>query len=1015
LAAAYCNTLSGCEIWIDPGTYTVSGATPVDLENIKLIGADGNGITQINLTGTGKFLVKDTSFSELNINIGAISGASGLDVKYNAASASSVLFSKVNFSTTSGKYVLGSTAGTAPTTIVNFMTCAEAAADPGAFINAKVSAGLNTGTSSIYVINLLTKDPLKISDWPVTIVGGSNVVTTGTITSVPDRTIYVSQEMDINNAIQSLVTSGGGGVVKLLVGTHTITAPIMVNSNNIAIVGEGPGTIINVPSAGWTGGTGATVAALQVGAAAGTAPVNNVIIRDLIVQVQPDIHGIKINGGSENKVIDTIVKSTGTKNSTHTAIVFTDSTAPSAAAGVRMTASRNIINRDDSATTTCDTTLYPSNHCWVDGVHFDGDAALVGQLFGYGNGLQDSIISENIVNEVKQTCYAFSNVKASGIFSNRARNIGYNTGAGAPFGLFVNNANDVSVINNTVETNNYTSTIGIEAYSNVQNTTFIGNTVNSGGGSNYAIAIDFRASATASNQNLVISNEFIGATTGIYIAAGNTSNIINTNKYLNVTTHVTDLGLYTKIESLHHQATSNPTVNDDITRDYRTGTIWINTATNATFISTNSSAGAAVWVANSGTFHTQNTDTGTNSTNFTLNNGNTNTNTTLTFGGTVPQTLTYNPTNVRFDLSKDLNITGNLTASGNTLLGATGAANTRLDVNGDLALRSTNVAVSNGVNNDLAVGAYSFIRLTGPTALFSITGLTGGVNGKVVTLYNTTTQPMTIMNNSGLSIAGNRILTLNNSDFILVQQGTVSLTYDSVLSNWIVTSGFGTQSLTSSALTLVNGNNADVSIGTAIYMRISGPTALFNLNGIAGGLNGRQITLFNSTNQPMVIKNEDTVGEATAANRILTVSGADIYIGGSNSPNTYGAVTLIYDGTSSRWTVINYNGTSKYNLTVNTGNNNNININSALVVEIATDPGGNFTITGILPNTDGAIIIIRNKTARNMTIANESAFSAAANRITTNTGANVSTTGAGAVTMYYDYNDQRWVITAAAV
>jgi hypothetical protein len=1007
LAAAYCNTLSGCEMWIDPGTYPVT--TVVDLENTKLIGADGNGITQISISGAGKLLVKDTFFYELNINVGAITGTIGLDVKYNAASSSSSLFSKVNFSTTAGKYVLGSTAGTAPTTIINFMNCAEAAADPGAFINLKASAGLNSATSAIYVINLLTKDPLKISDWPVSIVGGSNVVTTGTITSVPDRTIYVSQDMDINNAIQSLISSGGGGVVKLLVGTHTITSPIIVNSSNIAVVGEGPGTIINVPSAGWTGGTGATVAAIQVGAAAGTAPVNNVIVRDLVVQVEPDIHGIKVNGGSENKLIDTVVKSTGAKSTTHTAIVFTDSTT---SAGVRMTASRNIVNRDDSITNPGCGTASPGNHCWVDGIHFDGDAALVGQLFGYGNGLQDSIISENIVNEVQQTCYAFSKVKASGIFSNRARNIGYNTGGGAPFGLFVNNANDVSVINNTVETNNFTSTIGIGIYGNVQNSTFIGNTINSGGVANYAIAIDFRTGSTASNDNIVTSNEIIGATTGINIGTGHLRNIVTDNKFANTTTYVTDSGTYTKLETLHHQDTVNPTVNDDITRDYRVGTMWINTVTNVTFVITNSTAGAAVWTATSGATHTQNTDTGTNATNFTLNNGNTNANTTLTFGGTTPQTLTYNPTNIRFDLSKDLNITGNLTTSGNTLLGTTGTANTRLDINGDLALRSSNVTAVNGANNNLVIGAFSNIRITGPTAPFSITGLAGGVNGKIVTLFNTTAQPMTIANNSGSSLAANRIITNTNADHALLAGGTVTLTYDSTLSSWVQTAGYGNDTISTAALTLVNGTNADIALGNAVYFRISGPTALFNLNGFAGGINGRQITLFNSTNQPMVIHHEDTVNEATAANRITTVTGADIYIGGANSPNTYGAVTLIYDGVSSRWIVLSYNGTSKYNLTVATGNNNNVDVNSALVVEIATDPGGNFTITGILPNTDGAVLTIRNKTARNMTIANESGSSTAANRITTNTGGNIYTVGAGTVTMYYDYNDQRWVITA---
>jgi hypothetical protein len=809
-AATYCNTLSGCEMWIDPGTYPVT--TSVDLSNTKLYGADGGGITQISVTGSGQLLVKDTFFYELNI--GVATATPGINVVYNATSSSSALFSKVIFSTAaSGEYVFGSTAGTPPTTIINLVNCAEAHNDPGAFINTQALSGLNTGTSLISVINLLTKDPLKISNWPVTIVGGSNVVTTGTITSVPDRTIMVSPDMDANDAITSLGATGG--VVELLVGTHNITSPILVNSSNIALIGEGPGTIINVPSAGWTGGTSGTAAAVEVGAIDGTAPVNNVIVRDLTVQVQPDIHGIKVNGGKENKVTDTVVTSTGTKSSTHTAIVFTDSTA---AAGVRMTASRNIVNRDDSlATPSCAT---GGNHCWVDGFHFDGEGGFSGQLFGYGNSLNDSIISENIVNEVQQTSYDFSDVGASGIFSNRSRNIGFNTGA-TPFGLFVNDSNDVSVINNTIETNNYASTIGIELYNSVESSTIIGNTIDSGGVANYAIAIDFRAGSTASNHNIVTSNEIVGATTGIYIGAGHSENIISSNKYVNTTTYVTDAGTNTKLETLHHEDTANPTASNDITQDYRTGTMWVNTATNATFVCTNSTAGAAVWTAVSGPFHTQNTDTGTNQTTFTLNNGNTNVNTTLAFGGSSPQTLTWNPTTINFNLSSALSVTGNLsdtgnfTDSGSALIGTTGTANTKLDVNGDLALRSNTITLVNGANNNVAIGGYSDIRIAGPTAAFNITGLAAGVNGKVVTLLNTTTSSFTVSNLNGSSTAANQIVTGTGADLAVAGSDSVSLIYDSTSSHWVVTGYNGITPVTNGGTGLSSGTSGGILSFTA--------------------------------------------------------------------------------------------------------------------------------------------------------------------------------------------------------
>jgi hypothetical protein len=52
-----------------------------------------------------------------------------------------------------------------------------------------------------------------------------------------------------------------------------------------------------------------------------------------------------------------------------------------------------------------------------------------------------------------------------------------------------------------------------------------------------------------------------------------------------------------------------------------------------------------------------------------------------------------------------------------------------------------------------------------------------------------------------------------------------------------------------------------------------------------------------------------------------------------------------------------------------------------------------------------------------MTIANESASSAAANRITTCTGANITTTGQGVVTLIYSsssvgVSQSRWIVTS---
>lgn len=94
-------------------------------------------------------------------------------------------------------------------------------------------------------------------------------------------------------------------------------------------------------------------------------------------------------------------------------------------------------------------------------------------------------------------------------------------------------------------------------------------------------------------------------------------------------------------------------------------------------------------------------------------------------------------------------------------------------------------------------------------------------------------------------------------------------------------------------ITLSNGNNNNISINAnATIIRISGPTSQFNINSIAGGVNGRVIHLHNLVNNNMIIMNESS---GTPTNRIIT------NIGGDDNTNGIGIVTLYYDGTQQRW------------------------------------------------------------------------------------------------------------------
>jgi hypothetical protein len=96
------------------------------------------------------------------------------------------------------------------------------------------------------------------------------------------------------------------------------------------------------------------------------------------------------------------------------------------------------------------------------------------------------------------------------------------------------------------------------------------------------------------------------------------------------------------------------------------------------------------------------------------------------------------------------------------------------------------------------------------------------------------------------------------------------------------------------------------------------------------------------------------------------------------------------------------------------GNNDNVVIGSRSFVRI-TGPSAGFTIRGIMAGLDGQRVVVYNPTVQNMTVNHEDAGSTAANRIRTNTGAAVATTGEGTMEFIYDLAQARWVLMGAAL
>lgn len=128
------------------------------------------------------------------------------------------------------------------------------------------------------------------------------------------------------------------------------------------------------------------------------------------------------------------------------------------------------------------------------------------------------------------------------------------------------------------------------------------------------------------------------------------------------------------------------------------------------------------------------------------------------------------------------NLGGTAEIGAGNILAAGGITST-----GALSTKKGSVAVVNGLNSNISTPVSSSTRLTGPTAVFSIGGFTGGVDGYRLAVYNTVAFAMTIKNEDASSTAGNRIKTLTGAD-VTLRAGTsmCELQYDATDARWIL-------------------------------------------------------------------------------------------------------------------------------------------------------------------------------------------------------------------------------------
>jgi hypothetical protein len=115
----------------------------------------------------------------------------------------------------------------------------------------------------------------------------------------------------------------------------------------------------------------------------------------------------------------------------------------------------------------------------------------------------------------------------------------------------------------------------------------------------------------------------------------------------------------------------------------------------------------------------------------------------------------------------------------------TPSPNTRVDIAGDIATKESTVTLS-GNSNNVAIGNYTFIRITGPTANYDITGFAGGVDGKMLIVVNNTAFAVSFKDANAGSLSSNQLLLNNNADVTLSKNGGAIFIYSAALSKWFM-------------------------------------------------------------------------------------------------------------------------------------------------------------------------------------------------------------------------------------
>lgn len=246
---------------------------------------------------------------------------------------------------------------------------------------------------------------------------------------------------------------------------------------------------------------------------------------------------------------------------------------------------------------------------------------------------------------------------------------------------------------------------------------------------------------------------------------------------------------------------------------------------------------------------------------------------------------------------------------------------TNEQLTGELALTGEQVFATTGTSNDVALsGGVTVFRFTGNGSC-SLTGFSGGYNGRLLLLVNESVGSGTItLSHLTGSAAGNQLVGLAGSNQTISYEGGALLRYDGASSKWrlvavdtavftaaiTASGGLSSNSTTTlaAAVSFTNTNNPaslsgttnDWAPTTAFRQRIAASAAA-TITGFSPGVGSSgRLNWFQNLSAFNITLTHEGAG-STAANRFTCPRSVDLVI----PPN--GNAYVIYDTTTSRWIV----------------------------------------------------------------------------------------------------------------